>query len=208
MALKSDAHQNEAKKLTQALSNGQIPFDVAQDLAKATVKAMVKQKHPRIKVKSCPNSKNTLRPANAWHHYGVYFLFDYPGAGGTRTVLAALGYDYRHWVSTFGWPDEPQIPWRLFLCECNQQAPACPDHPYLPPRVEGRIQDSPPSWSGWPMRDGLTWVYTGPEKGQDYPFIRIPKKALEQLPSSISDPGYVSKLADAVFTFLDDLFKP
>ena len=54
------------------------------------------------------------------------------------------------------------------------------------------------------MRDGFIWVYYDNRlKGRDYSFIRIPK---EQLPTE-DDPEYVQKLAEAVFKFLDELYK-
>ena len=203
MGLKLTEHDNMVKQLIQYLnaSGGYIPFDKAQKIAQDTVKTMVTT-YSRI-------DRSSLTQGMAWHRFVVYFHYSYPGVGCTKTILAALGYDYRHWVTTFGWPNEPEIPWRLFLCECSQMGQGYPSHPYLPPRVEERIQICPPSWSGWPMRDGFTLVFSDNSyKGQDYPFIRIPKKALEQVPSNIGHPDYVPKLADAVFNFLEDLFKP
>jgi len=199
-----------------------IPFDKAATLAGEAVVKMITtcpkrcSKH-RHKKGDCSHGRwnqgggTSLAPKGyltrsvgrdevAFDHFVEYFFFDYLDDQGTqRRIIIGLGYDSRHWI----WTGDVRIPWRVLLCPDDGDPENIPWN--IPCYVEKRIRSQN-------MRDGFTWVeWSGKFKGQDYTFIRIPEKYLKdlgELPHENNHEVYASKLAEAVFQFLDKLFKP
>ena len=192
-----EQHMNHAKELTQKLAaiNGELPFGKAVDLAKQVGKKMEEKYPDRVFkgtwTRSAGKGVEGEGQIVQFQHFGEYFGLRYSEETG-RYAQVALGYDCRHWVYT----GDVEIPWRVFLSDTMSGG----TNPGIPDFVEKRIQRGN-------MRDGFTWVYYGKGlQGRDYPFILIPK---EKLPSvADDDPAYVEQLADAVFCFLDELYKP
>jgi len=198
MKVNLERHESKARELASNLAaiyinGGEIPFKKAVDLAFETVKKMAEKYPDQVNKGRWTRSVGKCDPEKgsevAWDHFGEYFGFKYPDGSGTE-VQVALGYDSRHWI----WTGEVRIPWRVFLS-------SIPTSPDLPKHVEDKIQRK---YRGEFMRDGFSWVYYQSDFQEHYTFIPIPA---DKLPSE-DDSDYVTKLAEAVFSFLDELFKP
>ena len=212
MAINLERHK-EAEGLTKHLSLiketlNLIPFDIAPGLAGDAVIKLIENNPTRCgKHRDRPGdtkgnwkerkgasfapkgyvTRSTGGFDTAWDHFVEYFFFNsIPCRHGSLKLFIGLGYDSRHWI----WTGDLQIPWRVLLSVDGGAK--------LPKYVDDKLAKN--------MRDGFTWIY----EGQDLEFILIPKKYLKELKKlSYQDnrEEYVSKLAEVVFNFLEDLFK-